>query len=214
MKKSNIFLLVLGMLVTWVVFAYDNYSYMDNPTAYNNTTTNQALQSQYDSPVKTIQTTIVKLNQLTNATTYSPQMMGFFVNQEITPLFDFDYIANKVLSTSRVNLNDEEIRYFANSLKRNVIDNLLSKLAQGRSSSLDFISARPMRGGNMIVVRLNTNGYSMYGMNIDLFFHKSKSGKWQIFDVALQQDSLIDYYQRMVLIKIRRYGVYGMLGRI
>jgi hypothetical protein len=46
-----------------------------------------------NSPVKAIQTTIIKLNQLTNVATYSPQMMGFLVNREITPLFDFEYIA-------------------------------------------------------------------------------------------------------------------------
>jgi hypothetical protein len=39
--------------------------------------------------------------------------------------------------------------------------------------------------GNMIVVRLNAKGYSRYGFNVDLSFHKSKSGKWQIFDDKL-----------------------------
>jgi phospholipid transport system substrate-binding protein len=69
-------------------------------------------------------------------------------------------------------------------------------------------------GGN-IIVKLKANGYSRFGLNLDLSFHKSQStSKWQIFDIALNHDSLINYYQRMVLIKARRYGVYGMLGRI
>jgi ABC-type transporter MlaC component len=37
--------------------------------------------------------------------------MGFLVNREITPLFDFEYIADEVLSASHVNLNDEEVKY-------------------------------------------------------------------------------------------------------
>jgi phospholipid transport system substrate-binding protein len=205
MKKLNIILLVFSMLVSSLVFAYEN------PSFYEAATNETPILK--DSPVKAIQTTIIKLNQLTNVATYSPQMMGFLVNREITPLFDFEYIADEVLSASHVNLNNEEVEYFANSLRQNVINTLLTKLAQGRSSSLDFVYARPM-DGNMIVVRLNAKGYSRYGFNVDLSFHKSKSGKWQIFDVALGHDNLINYYQRMVLIKVRRYGVYGMLGRI
>jgi phospholipid transport system substrate-binding protein len=68
--------------------------------------------------------------------------------------------------------------------------------------------------GGSIAVQLQVNGYSRFGLNIDLLFHQSKENKWQIFDIVLNRDSLINYYQRMVSIKTRRYGVYGMLGRI
>lgn len=210
MKKSNTTLL-LGLLISSLVFADDGNNSYRGSFVTDDAPINGVL---LDSPVKTIQTTIVKLNQLTSVRTYSPQMMGFFVNQEITPLFDFKYIANEVLLASHVNLNNEEVKYFFNSLKQNVTNTLLSKLAQRHSGSLDFIFARPMMGGKIVVVRLNAEGYSRYGLNVDLYFHKNKLGKWQIFDVALQRDSLINYYQRMVLTKVRRYGVYGMLSRI
>jgi phospholipid transport system substrate-binding protein len=88
MKKLNIILLVFSMLVSSLVFAYENPSFYEAAT--NETPTLK------DSPVKAIQTTIIKLNQLTSVATYSPQMMGFLVNREITPLFDFEYIADEV----------------------------------------------------------------------------------------------------------------------
>ncbi len=208
MKKLNITLLMFSILTSSFTLAYEN-----KPITNKDTRIYEAPVSEYN-PVKAIQATIVKLNQLTNMATYSPQMMSFLVNQEITPLFDFKYIADEVLSAIRVNLNDEEFKYFSNSLKQNAINTLLSKLAQGRSRSLDFIYARPIKEGNVIIVRLNAKGYFRYGFNLDLSFHKSMSGKWKVSDVALGRDSLIKYYQRMVLIKVRRYGVYGMLGRI
>jgi hypothetical protein len=37
----------------------------------------------------------------------------------------FEYIADEVLSASHVNLNNEEVEYFANSLRQNVINTLL-----------------------------------------------------------------------------------------
>lgn len=199
MKRLHALLLMFGLLMSSTVFSYEEVMTDEVATSEN--------------PVKTIQSAIVKLNQLTTATTYSPQMMVFLVNQEITPLFDFEHIANAVLSANRITLGEEEAEFFSNTLKQNIIRTLLEKLAQGRTGSFDFVSARPNIRGN-IVVRLNAKGYSKFGFNLDLSFHKNQSGKWQIFDVALGYDSLLNYYQRMVQIKVRRYGVYGMLGRI
>ncbi len=202
MKRLNVVLLAFSVLMSSVVFANEEE------------VTPEATQTTEEGPVQAIQSTIVKLNQLTTATTYSPQMMHFLVDSEIAPLFDFDHIANEVLLVSNVSLGEDEVKFFSNKLKQNIITTLLSKLAQGRSSSFNFISARPTMGNN-IVVKLKANGYSRFGFNIDLSFHKNQtSSKWQIFDIALNHDSLINYYQRMVLIKVRRYGVYGMLGRI
>jgi phospholipid transport system substrate-binding protein len=202
MKRLNVILLTLSVLLSSAVFANEENAIVEST------------QTATEGPVQAIQSTIVKLNQLTTATSYSPQMVKFLVDSEIAPLFDFDYIADEVLLVSRVNLSEGEARFFSNRLKQNIITTLLSRLAQSRSSSFNFVSARPAIGGN-IVVKLKANGYSRFGFYIDLSFHKSQStSKWQIFDIALNHDSLINYYQRMVLIKARRYGVYGMLGRI
>ncbi|TEU27251.1 MAG: hypothetical protein E3I13_00400 [Gammaproteobacteria bacterium] len=202
MKRLNVILLTLSMLLSSTLFANEEEVAVE--------TTQTATQG----PVQAIQSTIVKLNQLTTATSYSPQMVRFLVDSEIAPLFDFDHIANEVLLVSNVSLGEEEVVFFSKKLKQNIIKTLLSRLAQSRSSSFNFVSARPTMGGN-IVVKLKANGYSRFGFNIDLSFHKNQtSSKWQIFDIALNHDSLINYYQRMVLIKARRYGVYGMLGRI
>jgi phospholipid transport system substrate-binding protein len=193
MKRLHAILLALTLLVSQAIFA------------------NEA-ETTEEGPIQVIQSTIVKLNQLTTGT-YSPQMMNFLVEQEIVPLFDFDYIADEVLMVANTSFGEDEVKFFSNKLKNNIMGILLNKLAQAKTSSFRFISARPLIGGN-IMVRLKVNGYSPYGIYIDLLFHQSKVKKWQIFDVVLNNDSLINYYQKMVLVKVRRYGVYGMLGRI
>jgi phospholipid transport system substrate-binding protein len=193
MKRLHAILLVLTLLVSQAIFA------------------NEA-ETTEEGPIEVIQSTIVKLNQLTTGT-YSPQMMNFLVEQEIVPLFDFDYIADEVLMVANTSFGEDEVKFFSNKLKNNIMGILLNKLAQAKTSSFRFISARPLIGGN-IMVRLKVNGYSPFGIYIDLLFHQSKVKKWQIFDVVLNNDSLINYYQKMVLVKVRRYGVYGMLGRI
>jgi phospholipid transport system substrate-binding protein len=164
-------------------------------------------------PVQAIQTAIIKLNQLTTMA-YSPKMLNFFVEKEIAPLFDFNHIAYEVLLVINNRLDREETKFFVNRLKSNMMSTLLAKLSQVNSTSFQFISARPMMGGS-IAVQLKINRYASFGgIYLDLLFHQNMLRQWQIFDVVLNNDSLINYYQKMISIKVRRYGVYGMLDRL
>jgi phospholipid transport system substrate-binding protein len=205
MRRLNVILLALTLFISQTLFANESEVISD--------VNEPAVVATEKGPVEVIQSTIVKLNQLTAAAIYSPQLASALVDQEISPLFDFDHISDEVLLVITANLGEKEKAYFSTKLKQNIITTLVSRLAQSQSGSLRFISARPIMGGS-IAVQLQVNGYSRFGLNIDLLFHQSKENKWQIFDIVLNRDSLINYYQRMVSIKTRRYGVYGMLGRI
>jgi len=194
MRRLNVFLLALTLLISQAVFANET-------------------EAQEKGPAQAIQTAIVKLNQLTAAATYSPRMMGFLIEQEVAPLFDFDYIADEVLLVTNANLSESEVQFFSNKLKKNIVSTLLARLSQANTTSFRFISARPIMGGN-IAVQLKVIGYSRYGIYLDLMFHQANDGEWRIYDIVLNSDSLINYYQKMVITKVRRYGIYGMLGRI
>ena len=206
MRRLNVILLALTLFISQTLLA-------NEPELISDVINEPVVEATEQGPVEVIQSTIVKLNQLTAAAIYSPRLAIALVDQEIAPLFDFDHISDEVLLVITANLGEKEKAYFSNKLKQNIITTLMSRLAQSQSASLRFISARPIMGG-AIAVQLQVNGYSRFGLNIDLLFHQSKENKWQIFDIVLNRDSLINYYQRMVSIKTRRYGVYGMLGRI
>ncbi|NYT52138.1 MAG: ABC transporter substrate-binding protein [Candidatus Vesicomyosocius endoextente] len=164
-------------------------------------------------PVQAIQTAIVKLNQLISMA-YSPKMLNFFVEKEIAPLFDFNHIANEAFLVTNNRLDEEETKFFVNRLKDNMMRTLLSRLSQVNSTSFQFISARPVMS-DAIAVQLKVKRYTSYGgIYLDLLFHQNKDKQWQIFDIVFNNDSLINFYQKMILIKVRRYGIYGMLGRL
>ncbi|BAF61688.1 ABC transporter substrate-binding protein [Candidatus Vesicomyidisocius calyptogenae] len=164
-------------------------------------------------PVQAIQTAIVKLNQLISMV-YSPRMLNSFVEKEIAPLFDFNHIANEAFLVTNNRLSEKETKFFVNRLKDNMMTTLLARLSQVNSTSFQFISARPVMS-DAIAVQLKVKRYTSYGgIYLDLLFHQNKDKKWQIFDIIFNNDSLINFYQKMILIKVRRYGIYGMLGRL
>ena len=168
-----------------------------------------------DGPVYSIQNAIASLNQITQSLTYSPESMEQLVLEEVVPLFDFGFIANEVLLVmpSNQQLSNSETQYFALRLKNNMINTLLYKLVQSQTLKLAFVSAKPELGGK-ISVKLNISGLSQQGIYFDLWFHKKTNNRWQIFDIVLNDDSLIKYYQSTVMIKVDRFGVQGMLQSI
>jgi phospholipid transport system substrate-binding protein len=216
MSKLNVILSALLLSLSTFSFAQEALENIQNPVDTQNESTPKALvleSKKPAGPVKTIQTAIVKLNQLTTVANYSPQLASTLIKTQIAPLFDFDHIASEILLVSNLNLGADEQLYFSNKIKKNIITSLLSRLTQTRSTSFQFISARPVIGGS-IAVKLKVNGYYSYGMFLDIIFHQTASQAWKISDIVLNNDSLVNYYQKMVLIKLRRYGVYGMLGRL
>ena len=216
MRRLNVILLTLLLSLSAFSFAQEaSENNQDTVDSQNENITEASVsESQKPAgPVKTIQTAIVKLNQLTTVANYSPQLANTLIKTQVAPLFDFDHIASEILLVSNLNLGADEQLYFANKIKKNIVTSLLSRLTQTRSTSFQFISARPVIGGS-IAVKLKVNGYYSYGMFLDIIFHQTASQAWKISDIVLNNDSLVNYYQKMVLIKLRRYGVYGMLGRL
>lgn len=196
MKKMNLILLILGLFASSVALA-------NAP---------EQIKTAQTSPVELIQSTIVKLNQLTTITTRSPEMLNILVEKEITPLFDFNHIAREVLWVLNANLSAAQVRNFADKLKQDIISTLLFKLSQMNSTSLNFVSARPIIG-NGIAVKLRADNYAPFGFYVDLLFHQNEYRKWQIFDIILNNDSLINYYQKRVLIQAKRHGIYKVLDK-
>ncbi|MDG2394890.1 ABC transporter substrate-binding protein [Candidatus Thioglobus sp.] len=224
MRRLNVILVAFLLSLSVTSFAQEELVNTQSNNTVSNANANAKVeeveevanivkQKKVAGPVQTIQRAIVKLNQLTTVANYTPQLVGTLVETEVAPLFDFDHIANEILLVSSLQLGAEEKAFFTNKIKHSIVSSLLSKLSQTRSTSFQFISARPIIGG-AIALKLKVNGYYSYGMFLDLIFHKAADKQWKIADVVLNNDSLINYYQKMVLIKLRRYGVYGMLGKL
>lgn len=202
MKKLKIVLLLTFSAIWQGAFAAPSTLPTANPpiAAQNN-------------PAAVIQSAIIKLNQLTLVAEHYPEAIDLLINKEVAPLFDFEHIAYQVLQVIRGRLSANETDFFRNKLKQNIIAALISKLTQSSATSFQFVFAKPTYNGN-IIVRLQANGFANFNIYVDLLFHQDHNQNLKIFDIALNRDSLVNYYQRMVLLKIRRYGIFGMLERI
>ena len=202
MKSLNLFFFITLSFITSFAIA-DNHS---------ETSITESSVPVSTGPADAIRSALINLNQLSKSL-YTPEKTKEVVENQVVPLFDFDKLAKEVLLFTRVSLSNEELKYFTSRLQNSILTGMLTKFAQIRTTSFKFMSARPSRGGS-IIVQLGVFGYASYPMYIDLVFHQNDEQKWLIYDVVLNRDSLINYYRKMAIVLLNRYGTYGMLGRI
>ena len=202
MKSLNLFFFITLSFITSFAIA-DNHS---------ETSIIESSETVSTGPADAIRSALINLNQLSKSL-YTPQKTREVVENQVVPLFDFDKLAKEVLLFTRVSLSNEELKYFTSRLQNSILTGMLTKFAQIRTTSFKFMSARPSRAGS-IIVQLGVFGYASYPMYIDLVFHQNDEQKWLIYDVVLNRDSLINYYRKMAIVLLNRYGKYGMLGRI
>ncbi|MDC0446705.1 ABC transporter substrate-binding protein [Gammaproteobacteria bacterium] len=202
MKSLNLFFLITLFFIT-------SFAIADNHPESSITESSEPVST---GPADAIRSALINLNQLSKSL-YTPQKTREVVENQVVPLFDFDKLAKEVLLFTRVSLSNEELKYFTSRLQNSILTGMLTKFAQIRTTSFKFMSARPSRAGS-IIVQLGVFGYASYPMYIDLVFHQNDEQKWLIYDVVLNRDSLINYYRKMAIVLLNRYGKYGMLGRI
>jgi phospholipid transport system substrate-binding protein len=201
MKSLNLFFFITLSFIT-------SFAIADN----SETSITESSEPVSTGPADAIRSALINLNQLSKSL-YTPEKTKEVVENQVVPLFDFDKLAKEVLLFTRVSLSNEELKYFTSRLQNSILTGMLTKFAQIRTTSFKFMSARPSRGGS-IIVQLGVFGYASYPMYIDLVFHQNDEQKWLIYDVVLNRDSLINYYRKMAIVLLNRYGTYGMLGRI
>jgi phospholipid transport system substrate-binding protein len=202
MKSLNLFFFITLSFIT-------SFAIADNHSEASITESSEPVST---GPADAIRSALINLNQLSKSL-YTPEKTKEVVENQVVPLFDFDKLAKEVLLFTRVSLSNEELKYFTSRLQNSILTGMLTKFAQIRTTSFKFMSARPSRGGS-IIVQLGVFGYASYPMYIDLVFHQNDEQKWLIYDVVLNRDSLINYYRKMAIVLLNRYGTYGMLGRI
>jgi ABC-type transporter MlaC component len=109
MRRLNVILLALTLFISQTLLANES-------EVISGVINEQVVEATEQGPVEVIQSTIVKLNQLTAAAIYSPQLASALVDQEISPLFDFDHISDEVLLVITANLGEKEYAYFSSKL--------------------------------------------------------------------------------------------------
>jgi ABC-type transporter MlaC component len=131
---------------------------------------------------KAIYDVIYKLNNFSNSR-YPYQVKLAFVQQNILPLFDFDYMVEKILPKQA-----QDNLWLKNMLKQDIVNTILQNLNKTNKQFFMPIGVKE-RAGNIIIT------FKVRNFKLDLVMHKNQT-KLQIIDVIINNYGLITYYQQ------------------
>ncbi|MCU7797542.1 MAG: ABC transporter substrate-binding protein [Candidatus Thiodiazotropha sp. (ex Semelilucina semeliformis)] len=122
------------------------------------------------------------------------QMIAGFVEREIAPYFDFDYMTNWVAGPMNRHMTDQQRAEMTNSVKQMLLSTLTKRLVGYENQDVRFYHPR-RAGENEVKVRVGILQAGGYPANIDFRFYRSAGG-WKVFDVSANGSSALTFYRQ------------------
>ena len=132
-----------------------------------------------------------------------------FLDREIAPYFDFDYMARWVAGPKYRSMNAAQREEMKNQLEARFLGALAQRLGGYRQP--EGACAAPAPGqGNEVTVGVGILKPGGYPAKMDFRFYRSEDG-WKVFDVAANGSSALVYYRQQFnrSLRQRRAPAYG-----
>jgi len=131
-----------------------------------------------------------------------PKTLNHFLQTQIAPYFDFDYMARWAAGPAYRSMNEQQRKAMAKKVKEMLLGTLAQRLGSYQNQDVRFF--RPRRvGENEVKARVGILRAGGYPASIDFRFYRGDSG-WKVFDVTANGTSALTYYRRHFAQQLRR----------
>ncbi|MET0066800.1 MAG: ABC transporter substrate-binding protein [Candidatus Thiodiazotropha sp.] len=202
MKKTLFAMTALGLVISSGMSAAPMYGYAPYQAPM------KAVQEQQTGPDRVLREGMTKLLKfLRQSDKPNTQAIGQFLESEIAPYFDFEYMATWVAGPMNRGMTEQQHREMAEQLKTLLLGTLTKRLGSYQNQDVRFY--RPRRAGeNEVKVRVGILQAGGYPANLDFRFYRGKDG-WKVFDVAANGNSALAYYRQYFTNKMRAQRPQG-----
>ena len=134
-----------------------------------------------------------------------------FLEREITPYFDFGYMARWVGGPLFPQLDAAQRVQLRDKLKQLFYSTLAAKLGSHEDREIRYFAPRPGRSGREVVLTAWVVQPRAMPIKLDFRFYRSPHG-WRVFDVVANRTSAVMYYRRFFNRMLRRHGPEWLQG--
>lgn len=136
------------------------------------------------------------------------------VDKEVLPYFDFRAMSRSVLGRNWNNATEEQRERFVKEFRDLLVRTYATALLKYNNEEIRYLPFRTTSGDRTAVVRtevLQSGG----GPNIPIHysFFQSKDG-WKVYDVAIENSSLVITYRGTYADRIRKDGLDGLIASL
>lgn len=141
----------------------------------------------------------------------SLEELAAFLDQEVAPFFDFEYMARIAAGRAARFMTEEQWVRMVARLKAEFLTTLTERLSGYDGLQVKFLPMRINRDGRTGEASIAVLNQRRYPARIDFRFYQGKEG-WKVYDVAANGQSAVAHYRREFRSMMRRGGPAGQPG--
>lgn len=132
----------------------------------------------------------------------SQEALAAFLNQEIAPYFDFDYMASAAGGRLYERLGAQERASVAQQIKQSFLTKMAEKLAGYGNQQIRFLPPRTDPTGGAAEVSVAVLNPGRYPARLDFRLYRAGQ-EWLVYDVSANGQSAIVHYRRQLMRQAR-----------
>ncbi len=144
-----------------------------------------------------------------------PNYLKTIVKETLMPYVHVKYAGSLVLGRQLSTINSEERNAFFNAFAEFIEQAYAQALTLYSNQKIDIEKAKPINANivNIKVQVIQTNGAAP--INLNFFWRKnSKSGEWQVYDMAVEGVSMIDTKRQEWSPILRKDGINALIQQV
>lgn len=152
-----------------------------------------------------------------NHASYSRDRAVFYqaVEETLTPRFDVRYIGQLVLGKNWRGASEEQRNRFTNAFKNSLIRSYADALLENYDSvDAEWQPLRLAPDANDATVRAKLIRKNAPPMNLSFAMRIASDGEWKVYDVIIENLSLVTNFRSQFNAEIKKSGLDGLIQRI
>ena len=143
----------------------------------------------------------------------NPGTVYELVNELVLPRFDFEYMSQLVLGKYWGRANVQQKSRFVIAFRELLVRTYATTLLNYADQEIEYMPLRMVSEATDVTVSTKVVGGGAPPIPINYSLYQ-KAGEWKVYDVVIDNISLVSQYRRSYANHIKRYGMDGLIEQM
>jgi len=143
----------------------------------------------------------------------NPSLIYGMIESIVVPHFDFEKITQGALGTYWRQASPTQQRALIDGFKQVLVRTYARSILNYSGQEIRYLPTRPSSSPNMITISTEVRGSGGAPIPIDYRMYKG-GGEWKVYDVVIDNASLVANYRSSFAAEIRQGGIDGLIAKL
>jgi phospholipid transport system substrate-binding protein len=143
----------------------------------------------------------------------NPSLIFGMIERDVAPHFDFERITQGAVGQSWRQASPAQRKALVNAFKQVLIRTYARSLMQYSGETIHYLPVKPGGRPSTVTVSTEIRGQGAAPIPVDYRMH-STGGAWKVYDVVINNASLVGNYRASFNEEVRRGGIDALIARL